>query len=344
MTSINGCSGQAEHQPDETAGGRMLRVALTSADLEHVRVAAQPAPMLELRTLLREPLLTAPAVAAADGRAQLDLARSLVAQPCAPGFLLPATADADDAIETVASTRREAIRRDLEDNVTAGYPLPGWTADLTRTGQAGTRARHGLQAALAHVLATWIEPRTRWAAPMVAARTRAWRSVLAARGPQAMLNVLHTGIRYRGSVLEVDLHSGANVAAAAAGAGIRVVPTLAETPSASLSSDGHAPIVLVCPVPLAAGSLPVPGPLSDQALDELIGPSRSMLLSTIAAGPGQGTRELGRRTGLAPASVSEHAQVLRRAGLTEAIPQGTRVTHQLTALGWALLLRSAGSA
>jgi DNA-binding transcriptional ArsR family regulator len=110
-------------------------------------------------------------------------------------------------------------------------------------------------------------------------------------------------------------------------------------PSASLSSDGRAPIVLACPVPLPADWTPETGPLSDRAIDELIGPSRSMLLTAIAAGPGQGTRELARRTGFAPASVSEHTQILRRAGLTEASQDGTRVTHQLSPLGWALLLR-----
>lgn len=81
------------------------------------------------------------------------------------------------------------------------------------------------------------------------------------------------------------------------------------------------------------------GPLSDRALDELIGPSRSMLLTAITARPGQGTRELARRSGFAPASVSEHTQILRRAGLTETTRDGTRVEHQLSPLGWALLLR-----
>jgi DNA-binding transcriptional ArsR family regulator len=56
---------------------------------------------------------------------------------------------------------------------------------------------------------------------------------------------------------------------------------------------------------------------------------------------GPDLRDLARRTGLAPASVSEHTQVLRRAGLTEVRPNGTRVTHRVSPLGWALLLRSA---
>jgi DNA-binding transcriptional ArsR family regulator len=140
-------------------------------------------------------------------------------------------------------------------------------------------------------------------------------------------------------VLEVDLRSGADVEATAAGAGIRVIPALSGITGATLSSDGNAPLVLTCPVPLPTDRAPGSFVLSDRALDELIGPSRSMLLSVIAAHPELGTRELARRTGLAPASVSEHAQILRRAGLTDATPDGARITHQLTPLGWALLLR-----
>lgn len=153
----------------------MLRVVLTNGDLGHVRVTSRPAPMLELRTLLREPLLDQKAIEPNSDQAKVDLVRSLVAQPCAPGFVLPATSDVDDAIETVAGARRDAIRRDLDDNATAGFPLPGWTTDLTLPGYAGTGARHSVHAALAHVVSAYIEPRTRWATPVVTATTRAWR-------------------------------------------------------------------------------------------------------------------------------------------------------------------------
>jgi hypothetical protein len=129
-----------------------------------------------------------------------------------------------------------------------------------------------------------------------------------------MLNALHPGIRCRGQVLEVELSSGAHVEAAATGAGIRVVPTLSDAPGVTLSSDGHAPIVLTCPVPLPGDQVTGTGPLSCPALDNLIGPSRSMLLSVIAAHPGQGTRELARRSGFAPPrSASTHRSCARPA-------------------------------
>src|ERR1017187_6157682 len=153
----------------------MLRVVLTNGDLGHVRVPPRAAPMRDLPPLLREPLLDQKAIEPNSDQAKVDLVRSLVAQPCAPGFVLPATSDVDDATETVAGPRRDAIRRDLDDNATAGFPLPGWTTDLTLPGYAGTGARHSVHAALAHVVSAYIEPRTRWATPVVTPTTRAWR-------------------------------------------------------------------------------------------------------------------------------------------------------------------------
>jgi hypothetical protein len=171
----------------------MLRVMLTDADLDRVRLISRPAPMLELRILFREPLLARKTIGPDSDRAKVELVRSIVAQPCAPGFVFPATSDVEDANESVAGARRDAIRHDLDDNAAAGFPLPGWTADLTLPGRAGTKVRHSVQAALAHVVSTYVEPRTRRAAPVVEARTQAWRTVAATSGPQAMLNALHPG-------------------------------------------------------------------------------------------------------------------------------------------------------
>jgi hypothetical protein len=109
------------------------------------------------------------------------------------------------------------------------------------------------------------------------------------------------------------------------------------------SSDGDAPIVLTCPVPLPGDLAPETGQLSDPALDELIGLSRSMLLSVIAAGPGRapgnspaapGSPRLGQRPrpDPAPGRACRHQ------------PDGARKAHRLTLLGWTLLLRSAGPA
>lgn len=320
----------------------MLQVALTADDLDLVQVASRPSPMLELRTLLREPLVQRLTESRSKAHAMVGLVRSLVAQPCAPGFLFSAASDPADAIDTVVGTRRDAIRRDLDENAAAGFPLPAWTAELTQPGFAGTRTRKGLQAALTHVSSHYIEPRNLCGQPMVTARTQQWRDRATTRGSHQLLTSLHPGIRCRGTVLEIDLASGADVEAATTGAGVRIVPTLSASPGATLSSDGLAPLVLTCPTPMPAGPAPGTHLPGNPALEQLIGPNRSMLLGVIAAQPGHGTRELARLSGLAPASVSNHTKVLRTAGLTDVTRDGARVTHHLSPLGWALLLHRPG--
>ena len=191
------------------------------------------------------------------------------------------------------------------------------------------------------MLAEKIDKSAHFGGQLVAARTQAWRGLARTRGTQAMLTSLHPGIRYHETILEIDLASGADVEAATTGSGIRIVPTLSTSPGVTLSSEGEAPLVLTCPVPMPAGRAPGTRLPGTPALEQLIGPNRTMLLSVIATHPGHGTRELARLTGLAPASVSDHTKVLRNAGLTNATRTGSRTTHHLSPLGWAVLLHRA---
>jgi DNA-binding transcriptional ArsR family regulator len=57
----------------------------------------------------------------------------------------------------------------------------------------------------------------------------------------------------------------------------------------------------------------------------------------IAEHPGCLTKELARLAGVAPASASEHATVLRKAGLIETVRGRRGVQHSLTGLGINLL-------
>jgi len=85
------------------------------------------------------------------------------------------------------------------------------------------------------------------------------------------------------------------------------VVTFRNRQSSEVEAVAEAPGSVQAWAQLLGGWVPETGPLSDPALEELIGPSRSMLLGVMAAGPGQGVRELARRTGLArPRSASTH--------------------------------------
>jgi DNA-binding MarR family transcriptional regulator len=71
-----------------------------------------------------------------------------------------------------------------------------------------------------------------------------------------------------------------------------------------------------------------------------VGTTRAAVLTTVAEHPGCSTKELAALTGIAPASASEHATVLRRAGLINTVRHRNSAMHSPTALGIALLNRS----
>ena len=77
-----------------------------------------------------------------------------------------------------------------------------------------------------------------------------------------------------------------------------------------------------------------------RTLAALVGPTRAASLWALSDAP-MSTGELARRMRVSPSSASEHATVLRNAGLVATHRDGNHVLHSLTRLGAALLERSA---
>lgn len=75
---------------------------------------------------------------------------------------------------------------------------------------------------------------------------------------------------------------------------------------------------------------------SARGLAQLLGATRARILVTIAASRST-TTEVARRSGVAPASASEHAAILREAGLITTHRTGSCVLHTITTLGAALV-------
>ncbi|MGN5386475.1 winged helix-turn-helix domain-containing protein [Streptomyces sp. JL7001] len=73
------------------------------------------------------------------------------------------------------------------------------------------------------------------------------------------------------------------------------------------------------------------------ALAALLGRTRAIVLCVIADHPACTTTQLSRRAGISPASASEHAATLRRAGLTSLTRERKNALHSLTRLGTVLL-------
>jgi hypothetical protein len=164
--------------------------------------------------------------------------------------------------------------------------------------------------------------------------------VLASGGPGQLLASLQSRwIRWQPPVLEVLVpeHSEVHLE----GRGIVLVPSVfvGDTPSLHYDpSDPTAPPWLILPPaddrvdrrrlwdrPRSRGG----------ALAALVGRNRAAVLSAVAHGCT--TTELADRVGISLASASQHASVLRNAGLITTLRQGSAVLHVLTPLGAELL-------
>jgi DNA-binding transcriptional ArsR family regulator len=174
------------------------------------------------------------------------------------------------------------------------------------------------------------------------AEQAARRRTLAKEGPGALLASLQGPlIRWRPPVLEI-LRPG-QVEMELGGRGIALVPSVFVGRAPSLhenpNNDDEMPR-LILPAEgagrarLWAASRGLAGSRGS-ALAALVGRNRAAVLQSIA--DGCTTTELARRVGISLAAASQHASVLRGAGLIATRRQGSAVLHVLTPLGAELL-------
>jgi DNA-binding transcriptional ArsR family regulator len=174
------------------------------------------------------------------------------------------------------------------------------------------------------------------------AEQAARRRTLAAEGPGALMASLQGPlIRWRPPVLEI-LRPG-RVEMELGGRGIALVPSVFVGRAPSLHENpNHEDEMprLILPAEgagrarLWAVSRGLGGSRGS-ALAALVGRNRAAVLQSIA--DGCTTTELARRVGISLAAASQHASVLRRAGLIATRRQGSAVLHVLTPLGAELL-------
>ena len=102
----------------------------------------------------------------------------------------------------------------------------------------------------------------------------------------------------------------------------------------------EAPFVIIYPVETNHVKLFASRGTGGGSLPALLGSTRAALLSALW-GSSRTTSQLAKIVAVSPPTASEHATVLRAAGLIESHRDGNRMHHQLTALG-ATLLTAAG--
>ncbi|MFJ9414194.1 helix-turn-helix domain-containing protein [Streptomyces sp. NPDC101227] len=248
-----------------------------------------------------------------------------------PDFLTPAEGllGMDEALAALRETPAARLHDELSRLPTAARPLPGWIRDMA---EGSSRSLGRLAGVLqryyeAAVAPCWSRVQGRIEADR-AARGRA----LLDGGADRLLASLPPMLRWRAPVLEADypvdrdLHLN--------GRGLLLLPSYfcRRTPVTFHNPDLTP--VLVYPVEHQTPRLTPPVP-PERSLSRLVGHTRSAILQGI--GIGCTTSELARRVDVSLASASQHATVLRDAGLLLTLRQGNAVLHTLTPLGAALL-------
>jgi DNA-binding transcriptional ArsR family regulator len=345
----------------------MLRLQFSASDLARVRLRATLGPLPETLLALRALRSARDAGSLADWRRRV---LSRLPPAAAVARLLPPGWTAADVFALVgpAATVEQgltALRRGPGAVSAALGVAPaahGRSSDEEPTGRApagrllASRAgsRPGELDRLAALLAVSYDLGVAPHWPAMRAHLDAERAtrarILADGGIDGLFATLHPALRWRPPVLELPMwprpESGGVVECMLAGRGLDVVPSVfcRDVPEAYVPGDGG-PGVLIYPVPDNATVLREPaGPAPGGAVPEgdvpdglagLLGPTRAAVLAALAGGSTTG--EVARRLRISPAGASQHATVLRRAGLILSTRRGNSVLHTLTPLGTALL-------
>ena len=322
------------------------RIHFSEADLARVQVSPTLGPLAE--TVLALALLRCsrqPRAMLSEWRGQIRVTpqmRPLTAliPPDCNGVDLPTlvgeTATIEQGVQALLDVPREHLLVEMEwTNRRHRLPPLAWAM-----AEAGGRPELAEATQVAYqelIQPFW--PRIR---ASLHAEQAARRRTLAREGPGALLASLQGPlIRWRPPVLEI-LRPG-RVEMELAGRGIALVPSVFVGRAPSLhenpNDDDEMPR-LILPAEgagrarLWAASRGLAGSRGS-ALAALVGRNRAAVLQSIA--DGCTTTELARRVGISLAAASQHASVLRRAGLIATRRQGSAVLHVLTPLGAELL-------
>lgn len=327
----------------------MLRVHFSPQDWERLRVVPRPDPMWE--TVLSLYMLgdasdelvfgqwrqRALARLPPESRMLLDL---VPPQGYSPDFLSPLVGgvDPDDGIDAVLNTPRRRIAEELDLRF-GGGPRPPWTEALARKDGAAVRA-------LGRSMRAYFDVALRpyWGYISRVAERSATSIGDTADGPvAAILRLRNRPAVRRAPRTTVELPYGNDQDLELRGRGLVLVPAFfcainpvtfydPSLPPVLLYPVGHAPVSFLTSA--AQGSGP-----TDEVLRRLLGRTRAMVLRTLDD-RARTTGEIARVLGISAASASEHASLLRAAGLVSSERHGNTVRHRLSPLGLAFLHRS----
>jgi Helix-turn-helix domain len=324
------------------------RIHFTAEDLERIQVRPTLGPLAE--TVKAMGLLRCPQQPHAlyrqwrgqvKGRLTPQMtALSALIPPGSKGVDLPmltGTAPTmEQGVQALLAVPREHLLVEME-FIDREHKLP---AAVWAVAETGGPARLQLAAASVAAYQVLVEPYWTRVHARLRAEHVAQLRMLAAGGPQRLLASLQgQWIRWRPPVLEVLVPTDYDVPLN--GRGIALMPSVFVGQLPSLHTNPNDPTAVPWLVlPPADGRIGLRhlwgNPRSQEAaLAALVGRNRAAVLRTIA--DGCSTTELADRVGISLAAASQHASVLRDAGLITTQRQGSAVLHVLTPLGAELL-------
>ncbi|WP_127505616.1 winged helix-turn-helix domain-containing protein [Actinoplanes solisilvae] len=309
----------------------MLRLWLSPADLARIRFADRLHPagtVLLASQALRQPSVAASLPTLARRvTSSLPVVRPLhhltPAEGFVPDFLTPLTGGSsiDGGLAAIRATPARRIRAE----VTSAYGRVAVTHARRRFADADPEVLSALLTAMRSFFDQVL-------APDWAALNRTHRRIVSEAanhytfsGADGVLANLHSSIRWRAPVLEVDTWQDGEVRLG--GHGLILLPSVFAGPRPRVLVVPERAALVVHPVP----PIPVLSPETDP-LAGLLGRTRSAVLHH-AARPGRHTTStIARQVGISVSSSSEHLSALRAAGLVSSRRDGGAIVHSVTAL------------
>jgi DNA-binding transcriptional ArsR family regulator len=300
-----------------------LRVRMTPTDLANVRFAQAPAPMLEA-TLAFSQLGVRPRPVPHAARPLFTLIRN----GRGPMFLDPLVNDPEWGVELVETSPRTLIRSELARLWQTNPPL--WLRNLA---DGDAEERHVVGSAVRAWYDHSVAPRREWIDSLFHHDVRLRGHVLTQDGVPELLNSIHPDLLYRDGVLE--LPHPLDLSCDLEGQGFELRPTTQWTGRPLWSWSPEDTSTYILSYPALSESRPAVRQPTDAALARLLGETRAAVLTTLRTP--LSTSDLADRVGVSLSSASQHATVLRDAGLIRTVRDGQKVTHSLTLKGMTLL-------
>ncbi|WP_412078053.1 helix-turn-helix domain-containing protein [Streptomyces xanthophaeus] len=343
----------------------MLRIHFTGVDLARVRMAGRPDALWE--TVLSFHRLRDRRDARLFGEWRTETRSRLNSETRVLGMLIPSRGYFPDfltpvegqygwdvGVDALRGIRPDRMRQELAllgagAGLGAAFGMPSAVSGGAETSlprrlrelmDGGTKHLPRLLGELRAYHRAAVEPYWTHIQAQIEAERAARGRALLDGGADELLASLPPMLRWRAPVLECDYPVDRDVRLR--GRGLLLQPSFFCRRTAVTLHDPELPPVLVYPAAAQLVSAPTGGdvrPVVEEqrvrTLGKLVGHTRSVVLRAI--GDGATTSELARRAGVSLASASQHACVMREAGLVTTLRHGNAVLHTVTPLGAALL-------